>query len=285
MKIRNKMLLFFAITISSLFLGCHKIESGYTGLKVSLLGTDKGAITEVPPGRYFNVSPNVEYLKYPTFVQIVKWTEDSTPGSREDEAIRFQSSEGMRIVADVGLDYRFNVGEGHVATVFKTYRKSPEEIANTIIKNRVRDALVMYGSEYSADDIISSGKNELMEKVFQHVKETFKPDIEITGVYWLAEPRPPQQVIDALNEKVRATQIALQRENEVKTAEAEAKKKVAEAEGQAQSILIVAKAEAEANKLKASSLNSLLVEQEKIKKWDGKLPTVTSNGNNIIDLR
>lgn len=133
---------FTVIAASALALvSCSKVETGYVGLRVSLLGDDKGSVEEVPSGRYFNLSPNVEYLKYPSFVQIARWTEDDSTGSRTDEAIRFQSSEGLQIVADVGMDYRFNPEKGYVAEIFKMYRKSPEEIADIVIRNRVRDSL------------------------------------------------------------------------------------------------------------------------------------------------
>lgn len=282
---KRNVLLALALVACVAFVSCTKIEAGYVGLKVSLLGDDKGAVVEVPSGRYFNMSPNVEYLRYPTFVQIAKWTEDSVSGSKSDEAIRFQSSEGLQIVSDVGMDYHFNPERGYVAEIFKTYRKSPQEIADVVIRNRVRDSLVKFGSEYTADSIISTGKVELMNRVQEDVREQFMLAIEITGVYWLADPRPPQSVIDALNAKVTATQVALQRENEVKTAEAEAKKKVAEAQGQAESILTVAKAQAEANRIISNSLTPLLVESKKVERWNGELPTVTSGNGTIIDMR
>ena len=283
---RKRLFIGAAVLCAVMFVSCTKVEAGYIGLRVSLLGDDKGSVEEVPAGRYFNCSPNVEYLRYPSFVQIAKWTEDDSTGSRTDEAIRFQSSEGLQVVADVGMDYRFNPEKGYVAEIFRTYRKSPGEIADIVIRNRVRDSLVKFGSEYTADSIISTGKVELMARVYEDIREQFAPAIEITGVYWLADPRPPQSVIDALNAKVTATQVALQRENEVKTAEAEAKKKVAEAQGQAESILTVARAQAEANRIIANSLTPLLVDSKKIEKWDGKLPEVTADGKGtIINLR
>ena len=49
--------------------------------------------------------------------------------------------------------------------------------------------------------------------------------------------------------------------NEVRVAEAEAKKKI-----------VIAEAEAHANKLKEQSLTPLLIQQQWINKWDGKLP-------------
>ena len=82
----------------------------------------------------------------------------------------------------------------------------------------------------------------------------------------------PETFKKSIEAKNNAVQAALRAENEVKTAEAQAKIKVATAEGNAQAMLTTAKAEAEANKLKQSTLTSLLLQQQWIEKWDGKLP-------------
>jgi regulator of protease activity HflC (stomatin/prohibitin superfamily) len=82
----------------------------------------------------------------------------------------------------------------------------------------------------------------------------------------------PESFKNAINAKNNAVQAALMAENKVKQAEAEAKIKVATAEGNAQAMLTTAKAEAEANRMKQSTLTSLLLQQLWIEKWDGKLP-------------
>lgn len=53
----------------------------------------------------------------------------------------------------------------------------------------------------------------------------------------------------------------------------EAKKKVAAAEGEAQALKIKGDAEAEYNRKISASLSGLIVQQNMIEKWDGKLPT------------
>jgi regulator of protease activity HflC (stomatin/prohibitin superfamily) len=85
----------------------------------------------------------------------------------------------------------------------------------------------------------------------------------------LVYPETFKQAIEAKN---NAVQSALRAENEVKTAEAQAKIQVAKAEGNAQSLLVQAKAESEANRLKQQTLTPLLIQQQFIEKWDGKLP-------------
>ena len=96
-------------------------------------------------------------------------------------------------------------------------------------------------------------------------------------IYWIGEIRLPQTVIDSINAKNAATQMAQQRQNEVAQARAEAEKKVAEARGEAESVLLKAKAQAEANRELASSITGELVQYRALEKWDGVLPRMTGN--------
>ena len=87
--------------------------------------------------------------------------------------------------------------------------------------------------------------------------------------------RPPKAIQDAISAKVEATQKAMQRENELRTADAQSAKDIAQARG-----------EAEANRLRESSatakiieLKQLEVQQAWIAKWDGKLPTTVLSGD------
>lgn len=82
-----------------------------------------------------------------------------------------------------------------------------------------------------------------------------------------------------IDEKNASIQARLKAENQAKQADAEAKVKIATAQGEAQALLVRAKAEAEANRLRQTSLTSLLVQQQWIQKWDGKLPTTQAGGN------
>lgn len=174
--------------VSFAFISCTRIENGYTGLKVSLLGSEKGSIEEVSPGYYLN-TVNKQHLAYPNFVQYAVWTQDQRENSKTDEALRFQSNEGLEIIADIGMDYSFSGEPGSVAAIYQRYRKTPQDIADITIRQRVRDCLTKYGSEYTADQIISDGKVELMNKVYTDVKEYFAPEIIINGVYWIGAPK------------------------------------------------------------------------------------------------
>ena len=75
-----------------------------------------------------------------------------------------------------------------------------------------------------------------------------------------------------IDEKNASIQARLKAENEAKQAIAEATVSKAKAGGEAAALLVRTRAEAEANRLKQQSLTPLLVQQQVIQKWDGKLP-------------
>ena len=94
-------------------------------------------------------------------------------------------------------------------------------------------------------DRYGEGKNLFVAEVNRLVRERMKPVginidyIAIVGNVWL-----PQNVKAAIDEKVKAGQLAAQRETEVATARAEADKAVATAEGEARSKKAIAEANA-----------------------------------------
>jgi hypothetical protein len=99
----------------------------------------------------------------------------------------------------------------------------------------------------------------------------------------LNEIRLPEDITQRINDKVKAAQITKQKQEEVLQERADADKRVAKQEGISASRLIQAKAdsaaliiqstaEASAYKLKNRELTNLLVQQQFIDKWDGKLP-------------
>lgn len=270
---------------------CYRVEPGYVGLKVKMTGGEKGSISVLENG-YHGRALNAEYKKFPVFTVNYTYTADKTEGSANNEEFTFQSSEGMKVQADIGISYYFDIDS--VEDLYRTYRKGPEEIRSTVVKNAIRDSLNKIGSHYPVDDIIGAKKAVLINEVFEDVKAKLDAHgIIVETLSWVNPPTPPESVTNALNLKVEATQNALRVENEVQQTEAEAKKaKIqidtnnyaikAEAEAEAQSILVRAKAEAEANRLLAESITPELIAYQKILKWDGANPRVASEASVLV---
>jgi regulator of protease activity HflC (stomatin/prohibitin superfamily) len=258
---------------------CSTVPAGHVGVKVYLLGGSKGVDSEeLGVGRYW-IGMNEQLYIFPTYMQNYTWTREPDATGTEDESISFQTVEGMTANADVGISYQLDPTK--INKIFQTYRRGVDEITDTFLRNMVRDSLVKQASTKPIEYIYGAGKAELMAAVQADVQKQVEAiGIKIDKIYWIGEIRLPQTVIDSINAKNAATQMAQQRQNEVAQARAEAEKKVAEAKGEAESVLLKAKAQAEANRELASSITDELVQYRALEKWDGVLPRMT--GNNAV---
>lgn len=265
--------------------GCSKVPAGHVGVKVYLLGGSKGVDSEVlGVGRYW-IGWNEELYLFPTFQQTKAWTRESTKGSRDDQSFTFQTREGLSVNSDVSISY--TIDPSKISVLFQRYRKGVDEITDIYLRNLVRDALVQCSCTRTVESIYGEGKNELIAEVRQKVADKMAPvGISIDMLAFIGDLRLPDTVIESINAKITATQRAQQRENELREAKAQADKQVAKAEGDAKSakalaegeaeaVRIRAEAQAEANAKLAKSLTQELVEYEKIRKWDGRLPQVS----------
>jgi regulator of protease activity HflC (stomatin/prohibitin superfamily) len=259
--------------------GCSysKVPAGHVGVKMYMLGADKGLDHEVvTPGRYW-LGWNTDLMLFPTFTQQYVWTASSVEGSENNESITFQASSGATIVGDFGISYYLE--KDKISDIFQKYRRGVDEITDTYLRNIVRDELNKQASKLDVTAIYGIGKADFMQSVQDSVAlQVVDVGIIIEKLSVIGKFSLPKSVVDALNRKIEATQKAEQRENEIRTAEAEAKKALVVAEGQAAAILKVADAQAKANRLLSSSLTQKIIDREAIRKWNGILPTMTGSG-------
>lgn len=267
---------------------CSKVPAGNVGVVVHMLGGEKGVdVEEKGVGRYW-LGINDELFLFPTFTQNDTW-------EGEKESIMFQTKEGLNVNADIGISY--HIDPNKVTTVFQKYRKGINEISEIYLRNMVRDALVKAASTQDVETVYGQGKAELLTKVEESVRKEVEPiGIVVEHLYWVGTLRLPDNVVQAINAKIGATQKAAQRENEIQQTKAEAQKAIEESRGVAESKLAVARAEAESIKIKgeaeasaieakskALNANPQLVQYEIARNWDGKLPETTM-GNSSIPL-
>jgi regulator of protease activity HflC (stomatin/prohibitin superfamily) len=273
----KRIIAIFAVLCMAFFsTGCSKVPAGNVGVKVYLLGGDKGVDSEeLGPGRYW-VGINEELYIFPTFTQNYVWTKEPAEGSVNDESFKFQTIEGMTVGADIGISYMIQPDK--VNDIFQKYRKGISEITDVYLRNMVRDALVIESSTMPIESVYGKGKADLIEAIQNRVSEQVETlGITVEKIYWVGELRLPEQVTAALNAKIQATQKAQQRENEIRQAEAEADIAREKARGEADAKILQAQAEAEAVRLKGIALkkNPEVLQQLAIEKWDGVLPRIT----------
>lgn len=249
---------------------CSRVPAGNVGIKFNKYGSDKGVdLQELGPGTYWT-GVSWDMYTFPVFMQNYTWTKNSDSG---DESMSFQTIEGLSVNADVGITYQLE--RGKIATIFQTYRRGVDEITDTFLRNMVRDELNKQASSLPIEAVYGKGKAQLIDAVEANVRQQVAAiGIKIDRIYWIGDLRLPQNVVNAINAKIQATQMAQQRENEVAQAKAEADKARAEASGQADAKLTLAEADAKAIQLRGEALrnNPGLAELNAVDKWDGHLP-------------
>ena len=277
--------LLLTVVLSLFLVGCSDVPSGYVGVKVNLLGSDKGVdIQELGTGRYW-IGLNEQLFTFPTFTQTVVFTKSATEGSPNDDSFTFNSVDGLSVNSDLSIVY--SIDPTKVSMIFTKYRAGVSEISHTFLRAAVRDALVNAASTKPIESMYGIGKAGLIKEVEDRVRaETMDIGIRIEHIYFIGDMRLPPSIVAGINAKAAANQLVAQRENEVAQSRAEADKKVAEAKGDADSTLLRANAEAAAIKIKGDALskNPEVLELSKIEKWDGHLPQIVGATAPFVNL-
>lgn len=261
---------FFLLVI--LFFSCERIDAGHVGVKVNLYGDNKGVdnVTEVTGMVFYNPFTHSIY-EFPTFVQHKEYTGENS--------FIVNSKDGSEFHVSPIINY--SVQREKVPTIFSKYRRELASIEEGFLKTAVFDAFRLATNKYTADELI--GNRQQYEIEVRRILESQLLKEGFTIAQFTSNLVYPETFKKAIEAKNNSVQKALQAENEVKTAEAQAKIKIATAEGNAKAMLTSAKAEAEANALKQKTLTQMLLQQQWIDKWNGKLPeTMLGNGQNIM---
>lgn len=229
------------------FSNCTRIDAGHEGMKVNLYGSNRGVddVALVTGWVWYNPFTTKVY-EYPTFVQTVDY-----------EPFSINAKDGSEFIVDPTISLKMNSGKA--PEIFVRYRRGLDDIVKLTLYNYVKDAFRIELNSFTTDEIVSERAS--FEK---NLEESLRMTLEKEGfelVQLTSGLKYPESIVQSVNAKNNAIQQAMRAENELKVAEAEAAKLVAQAEG-----------EKRANELRMQSLTPLLIQQQMIDKWDGKLP-------------
>jgi regulator of protease activity HflC (stomatin/prohibitin superfamily) len=279
------------------FVGCAtRIGPGRVGIKVDLAGSQRG-VEDLPirTGWVFYNFLSSTIVEYPTSVQTAKWTKDPNEGSVNNEEMSFNTKDGLTVYGDLSVSYHLDAAK--VPAFYVKFRNDDiGQFTHGFLRNVARDAINRTGSQYTVQEIMGEKKSELEQNSRSDLqKQVADIGVVIDQFGFIGSPRPPQSVIDAINAKVQAQQIAVQKQNELVQSQADAAKLVAAAEGQAKAQVAVANGEAESNRVRAASISQNIIEWQKlavtdrwIAKWNGQVPQVQTGTNGpgmLLDIK
>lgn len=206
------------------------------------------------PGLQFYI-PAIDYIfQYST-------KQDTVPGKAEPLTADQQP---------ISVEYKvlYSIPADQLLTLYEKYQGDP---FTRLVEPQIQEAFRQVISQYKADEAtkkVNVIKNEVLEMVRGNVKGLVNVvDIPITHVVL------PEMLVQAIGKKQVMEQQALQKTYELDKARKEAEIRVTTATAEATSI-----------KLRSEALQTSpqLVEWEKVKKWDGKLPQFVGGGGNTL---
>ena len=249
------------------------------GIMVKTLGNNKGVKPEVlGVGRYW-VGAYWDLYTYPTNITMYPFTADSEEGSTSDEAMKFQDKDGLSLSCDVALSAHVN--PEMVPITFQTYGGDMENIIKTNVKQALLSNFINYSSQYTAEQIYSSKKMEMLQFVKKAVTDKFAPNgVNIIDVEYKSEIRLPDNVLKAINDKIEAAQTALKTQAQIQQSTFEAQKVAAAAQGVYEAKLL----EAKGNRALSESITPALTSYILANKWNGVSPIYSGSGSVLPPL-
>jgi regulator of protease activity HflC (stomatin/prohibitin superfamily) len=219
------------------------------------------------------VAPWTEVTTFSSRLQVSDMTSKSTEGDRVgDDSVTVLASEGGSLGIDVTV--RYTILPDEAGALFKKVR-SMEGIRDILVRPTVRSQMRNVYSRYTAEEGYTTKREDIEKEVNEVIEPIFKDEGLKLDVVQIRDIRPAQQIIDAINKKLEASQAADRAKIEQQKAltEAETRRQVAETDKQAK--VIAAEADAEANKIVQQSLTPELLRSKEIE-------AISKNGNTIL---
>jgi regulator of protease activity HflC (stomatin/prohibitin superfamily) len=252
--------LVFTLFIGSMFI--EKIETGHVGVVYSANG---GVQQEVLTEGWNIVGLFDKVIEYPIRKQTVTI-----------ESMTLATKDGKNVTLD--FSYSFKNDPSKVVSIFKEFGPiSSEDIAETYLQKRVYEASRFVVSKFTVLDLFGEGSAQASSDIQNRFTEDVSDEGFLIEDFVLGVPKPDTKTQEAIDARVNALQELDRKKTELEIAKMDAEQKRVTAQGDADRAIIEAEGRAKANIKIQASITTELIEYEKAKKWDGKLPTNTGS--------
>jgi regulator of protease activity HflC (stomatin/prohibitin superfamily) len=274
-EIVNKPLLFKSLGILIVTLlvaviqpfAIEKVDSGYKGLKVNLVGSQRGVTNyQYKTGWVVYNTWTEQMLEFPTFQQHIEY---------DDQQVITKGG----FPATIKPTFNYSLKESNIGDMFVNLRLDVKQVEQGWLKNAIIGAVNDVANTWEVDSIF--GHRQAFEAAI--VTEC---NIRLAKWFNVSQLRtnitPPDALQESIIAKTKAIQQAEASEQQALTAIAEGKRKVAVARADSAEMIINAYASAQAIKIKQTQLTPMYIEYVKWNAWDGKLPTTVAGGSGTL---
>ena len=235
----------------------ERVDSGHVAILVDNIGDNKGmSKVEYKRGWVLYNSFTQRYYEFPVFQQHIDYEENVviTKGG-------FQ--------ATIKPSFNYSLNPTTVDNMFQNLRVDIKTVEQGWLKNAIISSVNDVANLFTVDSIFNHRaefETAIITEANKRVGKWFTVSQLRTNI------APPPAITASIEEKTKAVQEAQAAVQRTLVATAEAQEKIARAKGDSAQAVIAAAGEAMANKLRQSTLTPMLIQQQFINKWDGKLP-------------
>ena len=253
-KIRTTIAVVIVLLIVLIFAGnaMCSVEAGHTGVITTFGKVSDDVLQE---GLHFKVP----------FVQ--KMTQIDNRVLKTDVESSSASKDLQTVSSTISVNYR--IGVQNSANIFKNVGTNFDEV---IVRPAVQECVKAVTAKFTAEQLITNRQviSQQMEDALAEKINPYGLNIEVFNIISFDFSEEFNKAIEA---KQTAQQNALKAEQDLQRVKIEAQQQIEQA-----------KAEAESYKLKNQEITDAMIQMEYINKWNGQLPTVVSDGTNILDI-
>jgi regulator of protease activity HflC (stomatin/prohibitin superfamily) len=230
------------MAMSNLLSACTVIQPGERAVKVSLGTMDRNLLS---PGMqtYFPLTDSIHTYS----VKQENATGQCEPLTADQQPI------------SITFNVLYRIPEGQVLILYEKYAGNPYE---RLVAPQIQEAFRQVVSGYKADSA-TKNVNVIKNLVLAMVRDNVKGLVEVVDIP-ITHVGLPEVLQQAIAQKQVMEQQAQQKSYELDKARKEAEITIANAEAQARSIQLQSL---------ALQKSPALIEYERVKKWDGQLPT------------
>jgi regulator of protease activity HflC (stomatin/prohibitin superfamily) len=245
----------------------EKVDNGYKGLKISLVGSQRGVTNYQYKTGWVVYNSWTEQLKeFPLYQQHIEY---------DDQQVITKGG----FPATIKPTFNYSLKEQSIGDMFVNLRLDIKEIEQGWLKNAIIGAV---------NDVANTWE---IDSIFEH-RQSFEASIvaecnlRLTKWFNVSQLRtnitPPEALQEAIIAKTKAIQQAEASEQQALTAIAEGKRKVAVARADSAELIINASAAAMSIKIKQNQITPMYIEYLKAQAWDGKLPTTIAGNSGMF---
>lgn len=245
----------------------EKVDSGYKGIKVSLVGSQRGVTNyQYKTGWVVYNTWTEQMLEFPTFQQHIEY---------DDQQVITKGG----FPATIKPTFNYSLKEANIGDMFVNLRLDVKQVEQGWLKNAIIGAVNDVANTWEVDSIFGHR---------QQFEASIVAECNVRLAKWFNVSQlrtnitPPEALQEAIISKTKAIQQAEASEQQALTAIAEGKRKVAVARADSAETIINAQAAALAIKIKQNQLSPLYIEYVKWNSWDGKLPTTVTGGSGTL---